>query len=260
MFIAISHWLGSRPLASVTMDQFWINTGSSLGFLWDSLLLPCVIESLQLQFSRTGSFMHSSSSQIQLMLGWANSSPASGPGSQLSWSACQLSQDHATAWVVKGGASTPSIISVPATRVSSTVLSRQCVEPALPNAAAGKGGNHTLIFNGVTCFLDASFRNYLYILGTKPLSNVQCQQFSFPILQAASSINQQFPLHQRSFWVSQSHACLLSILFPGHLGSYLGSPKLTSRRVLPSLSSGSFRASDFNIEIFDPFGVDLCVG
>ena len=52
MFIAMSHWSGSRSLASVTI----INIGSSPGLLPVDLLLPCVMEILQLWISRAVPF------------------------------------------------------------------------------------------------------------------------------------------------------------------------------------------------------------
>ena len=56
MFIAVSHWSGSRHLASATP--------SILDHRWDSSLLSCVTESMQLFISRTGPFRHSNSSQM----------------------------------------------------------------------------------------------------------------------------------------------------------------------------------------------------
>ena len=46
MFIALSHWSGSSGFC------YTINTGSSLGLLSDILLLPCVMEILQLWICR----------------------------------------------------------------------------------------------------------------------------------------------------------------------------------------------------------------
>jgi hypothetical protein len=48
---------------------YTINTGSLLGLLLDVLLLPCVMEILQLWIYRTGSFTSSSDSYMRWILG-----------------------------------------------------------------------------------------------------------------------------------------------------------------------------------------------
>jgi hypothetical protein len=50
-----------------------INIGLSLGFLLVILLLPCVVEILQLQVGQTGPFRCPNS--VTKILGWVNSSP-----------------------------------------------------------------------------------------------------------------------------------------------------------------------------------------
>ena len=54
---------------------YTINTGSLLGLLSDILLLPCVMEILQLRICNTGPFVCSNSSQTKQILGQANSKP-----------------------------------------------------------------------------------------------------------------------------------------------------------------------------------------
>ena len=49
MFISMSHWSWFKPLASAT-DQY----RSSLGLLWGTLSLPCVMDILQLWLCKTG--------------------------------------------------------------------------------------------------------------------------------------------------------------------------------------------------------------
>jgi hypothetical protein len=67
MFISASHWSGSKPLASVTSSVLDpIQTPSSY------LLLPSVMEILQLWNRRTGPFMCSNHSQMMEILGWTN--------------------------------------------------------------------------------------------------------------------------------------------------------------------------------------------
>jgi hypothetical protein len=57
MFIAMSLWSGSRPLASASLSVV-----DAHGLLSDILFLPCVMEILQLWICRTSPFMSSSSS------------------------------------------------------------------------------------------------------------------------------------------------------------------------------------------------------
>lgn len=69
LFIAMSHWSGSRSLASVT-----INIKSSPGLLVIPLL-PSVMEILQLWINRTGPFTCPNHSQKISILGCAKSEP-----------------------------------------------------------------------------------------------------------------------------------------------------------------------------------------
>ena len=64
----MSHWSGSRSLASVT--------SSILDPHWNFSQLSCVLEILQqLWISRTGPFMCPNNSHMVQILGWANSAP-----------------------------------------------------------------------------------------------------------------------------------------------------------------------------------------
>jgi hypothetical protein len=65
MFNAMSCWSGRRA----SVFSYSVNTGSSLGLLPDSLLLPCVMEILWFGICRTSPFMHSSSSLIFVSVG-----------------------------------------------------------------------------------------------------------------------------------------------------------------------------------------------
>jgi hypothetical protein len=106
---------------------YTVNTRSSPSLFLNIVLLPCVMELLQLWICRT--FLISSSTPLHRWgRGWSEPSqnPTSGPAWQLNWSPCQLSHTSRV--------------------ISST-------GPAsLPNASASKGeGSPTLMLLGPTC-------------------------------------------------------------------------------------------------------------
>jgi hypothetical protein len=88
--LARSQWSGLRPLASVTLSILDPHQDSSL------LLLPCIMEILQLWICRTGPFMHPCSSLVENMFRWAVSELWIWPGWSLSYSACQPHCTHTT--------------------------------------------------------------------------------------------------------------------------------------------------------------------
>lgn len=119
MFFAMGHWSGPRSLASTTPSVWDPHWDASL-----LLLVPCIVQTLQLWFSRTGPFTGFNSSQ--LMKSWIQANRKS-----WIWSACQLSLTHTTR------ASSPillqldySMLTLTGGRVSSfTIMSLEMARP-----------------------------------------------------------------------------------------------------------------------------------